>query len=308
MSALRLARGFTGRDKLIKVEGGYHGHADAFLVRAGSGAATFGVPDSAGVPAGVAADTLTVPYNDLEGVGELLSSKKLRAQIAAVIVEPVAGNMGVVPPDQGYLQGLRELCDHSGCLLIFDEVITGFRVGLSGAQGLYGVRPDLTCLGKIIGGGLPVGAYGGRSEIMDRIAPDGPVYQAGTLSGNPLAVAAGLAAVNELMRDPPYAVLERRTNQFVEQVGQCAREAGIPSTTNHVGSMFTTFFTDRPVRDLTSAKLSNTERFGRFHHAMLERGVLLAPSQFEAAFLSTAHSSEDLARTLEAVRESLATV
>jgi len=305
MSALRLARGFTGRDKVIKVEGGYHGHADAFLVRAGSGAATLGVPDSAGVPAGVATDTLTVPYNDLEGVGELFSSQALRRQIAAVIVEPVAGNMGVVPPGPGYLTGLRELCTHAGCLLIFDEVITGFRLSLGGAQELYGVSPDLTCLGKIIGGGLPVGAYGGPAKIMDQIAPVGPVYQAGTLSGNPLAVAAGLATLRALESAPPYEALEQHGASLVEQLQAAAGQAAVDLVVNRVGSMLTAFFTQRPVGDFVDAKTSDTARFASFHQAMLRRGVLLAPSQFEATFLGTAHTQQDLDRTAQAVQESL---
>jgi len=304
MSALRLARGFTGRDRVIKVEGGYHGHADAFLVRAGSGAATFGVPDSAGVPASVAADTLTVPYNDLGAVRALLESEG-GGNVAAVIIEPVAGNMGVVPPATGYLEGLRQLCSAAGALLIFDEVITGFRVGLGGAQGRFGVLPDLTCLGKIIGGGLPVGAYGGRAEVMDRISPDGPVYQAGTLSGNPLAVAAGLATLKILKRDDPYPALEERTGAAVAELRRVAKQADVPLCINRVGSMFTAFFTEGPVTDFSSAKTSDTDRFGRFHGAMLEHGVLLAPSQFEAGFLSTAHSPVDLERTVAAFSEAL---
>jgi len=304
MSALRLARGFTGRDRVIKVEGGYHGHADAFLVRAGSGAATFGVPDSAGVPASVAADTLTVPYNDLGAVRALLESEG-GGNVAAVIIEPVAGNMGVVPPATGYLEGLRQLCSAAGALLIFDEVITGFRVGLGGAQGRFGVLPDLTCLGKIIGGGLPVGAYGGRAEVMDRISPDGPVYQAGTLSGNPLAVAAGLATLTILKRDDPYPALEERTGAAVAELRRVAKQADVPLCINRVGSMFTAFFTEGPVTDFSSAKTSDTDRFGRFHGAMLEHGVLLAPSQFEAGFLSTAHSPVDLERTVAAFSEAL---
>jgi glutamate-1-semialdehyde 2,1-aminomutase len=304
MSALRLARGFVGRDRVVKVEGGYHGHADAFLVRAGSGAATLGVPDSAGVPAGVAADTLTVAYNDLEGTRALFA--EMGDSIAAMIVEPVAGNMGVVPPEPGYLEGLRELTRAAGSLLIFDEVITGFRLGLGGAQAHYGVTPDLTCLGKIIGGGLPVGAYGGRAEIMDRIAPDGPVYQAGTLSGNPLAVAAGLATLTILERENPYPALAARASKLAAELRQAAVRRGIPLQVNQIGSMLTAFCTETPVRDFTSAKRSDTARFGRIHRALLGQGVLCAPSQFEAAFLSTAHDQADLDRITSGFERALA--
>ncbi len=303
MSALRLARGCTGRSKVVKVEGGYHGHADSFLVRAGSGAMTLGVPDSAGVPAGVAADTLTVPYNDLEAARAVFA--KLGHDIAAVIVEPVAGNMGVVPPRPGYLEGLRGLTGATGSLLIFDEVITGFRLGLGGAQARHGITPDLTCLGKIIGGGLPVGAYGGRADLMDRIAPDGPVYQAGTLSGNPLAVAAGQATLRVLEAEDPYPALDRLGAELEAGLLAATREAGVPACVNRVGSMLTAFFCAGPVTDYASAKAADTARFARFHNAMLDHGVYLAPSQFEAAFVSAAHTSADVDRVLEAVRQSL---
>jgi glutamate-1-semialdehyde 2,1-aminomutase len=304
MSALRLARGFTGRDKVLKVEGGYHGHGDSFLVRAGSGAMTFGVPDSAGVPAGVAADTLTIPYNDLDAACRVFAQRG--HEIAALIIEPVAGNMGVVPPLPGYLEGLRDATRRAGSLLILDEVITGFRVALGGAQALYHVQPDLTCLGKIIGGGLPVGAYGGRAEIMDRVAPDGPVYQAGTLSGNPLAVAAGHAALTALVGLDPYADLERRSARLADGMLAAAHERGVPLCVNRVGSMFTAFFTEGPVIDYPTAKRSDVKRYARFHAELLSRGVYLAPSQFEAGFLSTAHTDDDVARTLEAGRAAIA--
>ena len=303
MSAIRLARGFTGRDRVVKVEGGYHGHADGLLVRAGSGGATFGVPDSSGVPKGTVADTVTIAYNDEAAAAALFDD--MGDQIAAVIIEPVAGNMGVVPPGPGYLKKLRELTRRSGSLLIFDEVITGFRLGLGGAQQRFGVLPDLTCLGKIIGGGLPVGAFGGDAVIMDMLAPTGPVYQAGTLSGNPLAVAAGVAALSELVCKNPYDSLDLMASQLVDGLLEGAREVGIPLCANRVGSMFTAFFAEGPVTDYASAKTADTELFGRYHREMLNRGIYLAPSQFEAGFVSTAHSDEDVARTLEMARESL---
>ncbi len=303
MSALRLARGFTGRDKIVKIDGGYHGHADCLLVKAGSGAATLGIPGSAGVTAGTAADTLTVAWNDLDAMRSLFAASGKK--IAAVIVEPVCGNMGCVPPAPGYLAGLRALTREHGALLIFDEVITGFRVGFGGAQKLYGVEPDLTCLGKIIGGGLPAAAYGGRAEIMDHIAPDGPVYQAGTLSGNPLAVAAGLKTLELLSREGTYEKLERDAAKLVGELGALAREAGVALRSNRVGSLFTGFFTDGEVKNYDDAKRSDTARYGRFFHAMLDAGVYLAPSQFECAFVSLAHDARAFDRTLEAARQAL---
>ena len=292
MSAIRLARGATGRDVIVKFEGCYHGHADSLLVKAGSGGATFGVPDSLGVPAALATLTVTVPFNDLPAVERVMTARG--QEVAAVIVEPVAGNMGVVPPAPGFLQGLRSLCDTYGALLIFDEVITGFRVAYGGAQALYGVRPDLTCLGKIIGGGLPVGAYGGARAIMERVAPLGGVYQAGTLSGNPLAVAAGLATLRALAAPGVYARLEESGAQLEAGLVDGAKAAGVPLVVNRVGSMLTAFFTALPVTDYVSAKRSDTARYGRFFHAMLDGGVFLAASQFEAAFVSLAHGASDL--------------
>ncbi|MBI5877433.1 MAG: glutamate-1-semialdehyde 2,1-aminomutase [Chloroflexi bacterium] len=303
MSALRLARAFTGRAKIIKFAGGYHGHADLLLAQAGSGVATLGLPDSAGVPPSTVADTLTAPYNDLPAVERLLDAN--RGQVAAIIVEPVAGNMGVVPPQPGFLEGLRALTTAHGALLIFDEVITGFRVGLGGAQALYGVRPDLTCLGKIIGGGLPVGAYGGRRDIMQMIAPSGPVYQAGTLSGNPLAMAAGIATLRVLHGDGVYPALERMATDLCRGIADGARAAGVPVQQNRIGGMFTTFFSETPVTDYESAKRSDTKRYARYFHALLERGVYVAPSQFEAGFVSTAHSDEVIAESATAARAAL---
>ena len=294
MSALRLARAFTGRDKIVKFEGCYHGHADGLLVQAGSGVATLGLPDSPGVPASYAQETLVARFNDAPSV-ETLFDRQGDA-IAAVIVEPVAGNMGVVPPQPGFLEALREITRRAGALLVFDEVITGFRVAYGGAQQLYGLKPDLTTLGKVIGGGLPVGAYGGRSDIMRKVAPLGPVYQAGTLSGNPLAVAAGLAMLRHLKAHPEtYTRLERRTGELCAAAPQ-----GI--TVNRAGSMFTFFVTPEPVTDFQSAKRSDVARFAEFFHWMLDRGVYLPPSQFEAAFVSAAHTEEDIHRTVEAVR------
>ena len=303
MSAIRLARGATGRDFIIKFDGCYHGHADSLLVKAGSGGATFGVPDSLGVPPALAALTLTVPFNDLDAVRRQLEAHP--AQVAAVIVEPVAGNMGVVPPAPGFLAGLRDLTTRHGSLLIFDEVITGFRVAWGGAQGRYGVRPDLTCLGKIIGGGLPVGAYGGSRRIMERVSPLGGVYQAGTLSGNPLAVAAGLATLRALQTPGTYERLEALGARVERDVVEAARAAGVPVTVNRVGSMLTVFFTDGPVTDYNSAKRADPARYARYFHAMREGGVFLAPSQFEAAFVSLAHRDEDLAVAARAGREAL---
>jgi len=298
MSAIRVARGFTGRDLVVKFEGCYHGHVDSLLVKAGSGMATLGIADTQGVPKAFAETTLALPYNSLAAVEAAFAAHGER--IAAVIVEPVVGNMGCVPPLPGYLAGLRAITERYGALLIFDEVMTGFRVAYGGAQQRYGIHPDLTTLGKVIGGGLPVGAYGGRRDVMSKVAPAGPVYQAGTLSGNPLAVAAGLAMLRHLKAHPEiYDALERRAARLCSQV-----PAGV--TVNRVGSMFTFFFTEGPVTDWESAKVSDTARFGRFFHAMLERGVYLAPSQFEAAFLSAAHSDEDIERTLAAAREAFA--
>ncbi|MBX6422325.1 glutamate-1-semialdehyde 2,1-aminomutase [Thermosulfurimonas sp. F29] len=301
MSAVRLARGYTGRKKIVKFDGCYHGHADSFLVKAGSGVATLGIPGSPGVPEEIVANTVSLPYNDLEAVKDCFS--RMGREIAAVIVEPIAGNMGVVPPEPGFLEGLREITRKHGALLIFDEVITGFRVGLSGAQGLYGVEPDLTCLGKIIGGGLPVGAYGGRAEIMDHIAPEGPVYQAGTLSGNPLAVAAGLATLRILTRPGTYERLEELSSRLFEGLFEAARAAGLRVTGNRVGSMMTLFFREGRVTNFAEAAASNTELYGAFWRAMVKRGVYLAPSQFEAAFVSLAHTEEEIERTIEAARE-----
>lgn len=298
MSAIRVARGFTGRDLIVKFEGCYHGHVDSLLVKAGSGMATLGIADTQGVPEAFAATTIALPYNSIEAVEEAFRAHGDR--IAAVIVEPVVGNMGCVPPLPGYLEALRSVTERHGALLIFDEVMTGFRVAFGGAQERYGIRPDLTTLGKVIGGGLPVGAYGGRKDIMSKVAPAGPIYQAGTLSGNPLAVAAGLAMLRHLKAHPEiYADLERRAATLC-----AAAPAGI--TVNRVGSMFTFFFTDRPVTDWDSAKISDTARFGRFFRGMLERGIYLAPSQFEAAFLSAAHTDADIQRTIDAAKAAFA--
>jgi len=302
MSAIRAARGFTKRDKILKFEGCYHGHGDSFLIAAGSGALTFGVPDSAGVTRGVAQDTLTAPYNDLEAVKKI--AKENQGQIAAIILEPVAGNMGVVAPADGFLEGLRQLCTDEGILLIFDEVMTGFRLSRGGAQMRYGIRPDMTTLGKIIGGGLPVGAYGARSEIMNMVSPLGPVYQAGTLSGNPVAMAAGLATLSGL-DDGVYERLEFLGLRLEIGLKEAARHAGASVTINRVGSMFTVFFQDGPVTDLASAKRSDTARFARFFHGMLDEGIYLPPSQFEAAFISAAHGEKEIERTVEAAAKAL---
>lgn len=306
MSAIRLARGFTGLEAIVKFDGCYHGHADSLLVKAGSGGATFSLPDSQGVPASLASLTITLPFNDIESVDAAF--RRRGREIAAVVVEPVGGNMGVVPPAPGFLEGLRRLTTENGALLIFDEVITGFRVAYGGAQALYGVTSDLTCLGKIIGGGLPVGAYGGRRDLMERVAPLGPVYQAGTLSGNPLAVAAGLATLKRLADSAVYARLEASGRQLQEGIESAAHAAGVPVTVNRVGSMLTAFFTDGPVTDYASAKRSDAARYGKFFHAMLERGVFIAPSQFEAAFVSLAHSDADLDAISRAAGESLQAV
>jgi glutamate-1-semialdehyde 2,1-aminomutase len=303
MSALRLARGYTGRNKIIKFDGCYHGHVDALLVKAGSGVATLGIPGSAGVPEAVVQHTLSLPYNDLDQVARVMGSQG--DEVAAIIVEPVAGNMGVVPPRPDFLEGLRSWCNKTGTLLVFDEVITGFRLALGGAQELYRLRPDLTCLGKILGGGLPVGAYGGRREIMSRVAPMGDVYQAGTLSGNPLAVTAGVACLRLLTRPGVYESLEEAASYLFAEFGKLAKKRGVQAQVNRVGSMGTVFFNDKPVVDFASALTSDTKRFARFFCAMLERGVYLAPSQFEAAFVSLAHTQGDLERTLAAADEAL---
>ena len=304
MSAVRLARAFTGREKIVKFEGCYHGHGDAFLIKAGSGAMTLSVPDSPGVPAAVARDTLNAAFNDLDSVRTLAAAHP--SAIAAVIVEPVVGNMGCVPPREGFLAGLRELCSREGILLIFDEVMTGFRLARGGAQELYGVRPDLTTLGKIIGGGLPVGAYGGRRDIMALVAPSGPMYQAGTLSGNPLAMAAGYETLTVLLEDSGfYDRLEQSSRMLERGITEANREAGHTLTYNRVGSMGTLFFTEAEVRDFAGAMRSDRERFGRYFRGMLERGIYLPPSQFEAAFLSAAHTEEDITRTVAAHREAL---
>ena len=304
MSALRVARGFTRRDAIVKFEGGYHGHADSLLVKAGSGAMTFGVPDSLGVPADVARHTLTLPYNDPEAIQETFAARA--GEIAAVIVEPVAGNMGVVPPAPGFLAGLREITRRHGALLIFDEVITGFRVAWGGAQELFGITPDLTCLGKIVGGGLPVGAYGGRADIMEQVAPLGGIYQAGTLSGNPLAMAAGIATLEALQAPGTYQALEGISARLAEGLAAAMARAGLATQINRVGSMLTGFFTGTPVTDYATAKTADAARYGAFFRAMLERGVSLAPSQFEAAFLSLAHTTDDVDVTIAAAREALA--
>jgi glutamate-1-semialdehyde 2,1-aminomutase len=306
MSAIRVARGATGRDLIVKFDGCYHGHADSLLVKAGSGGATFGVPDSKGVPAVLAELTLTVDFNDLDAVRALFRARG--DHIAAVIVEPVAGNMGVVPPAPGFLEGLREVTREHGALLVFDEVITGFRVAYGGAQERYGVQADLTCLGKIIGGGLPVGAYGGQRTVMSEVSPLGGVYQAGTLSGNPLAVTAGLSAIRALADRRAYARLETLGARLEQTLREGAQKAGVPLTVNRVGSMLTAFFCAGPVTDYASARQADTARYARFFQGMLERGVYLAPSQFEAAFVSLAHSEDDLDAAGRAAAETLATV
>ncbi|MGZ4834147.1 MAG: glutamate-1-semialdehyde 2,1-aminomutase [Terriglobales bacterium] len=307
MSAIRLARAFTQRKYIVKFEGCYHGHSDALLVKAGSGVATLGIPGSAGVPEEFVQFTLALPYNDPNAVEDAF--KKYKGEIACVIVEPVVGNMGCVPPRKGYLDALRYLTSRDNALLVFDEVMTGFRVAFGGAQELYGTRPDITTLGKIIGGGLPVGAYGGPSEIMDMIAPLGPVYQAGTLSGNPLAMAAGLATICHLRDNREvYGRMERMAATLVQMVTEAATEAGVAVTANRVGSMFTWFFTTEIVTDWRAAATCNTQAFGRFHHGMLDAGVYLPPSQFEAAFLGAAHTDEDVSQTVAAAREALAAV
>ncbi len=297
MSALRLARGVTGRTKIVKFEGCYHGHSDQLLIKAGSGALTFGIPTSPGVPEQVAAATISARFNDLAGLKEIFQREG--EEIAAVILEPVAGNMGVVLPEDGFLQGVRSLTEEYGALLIFDEVMTGFRVSYGGAQDFYGIDPDLTCLGKVIGGGLPVGAYGGKRRFMEQIAPSGPIYQAGTLSGNPLAMNAGLTTLRLLQQPGTYEDLAEKTLRLAEGLKQLAAEVGLPIWVNAIGAMFSAFFTDIPVKDYAGACTSDAELFARFHRGMLERGVYLAPSQFEAIFLSTAHTESDIDQTLE---------
>jgi len=305
MSAIRLARGHTGRDKIVKFEGCYHGHSDSLLIKAGSGALTLGVPSSPGVPAGLAEHTITLPFNDAGAVAEAFS--RLGEEIACVIVEPIAGNMNMVPPVAGFLEALRKHCSDAGAILIFDEVMTGFRVAMGGAQALCGIEPDLTTLGKIVGGGMPAAAFGGREDIMASLAPDGPVYQAGTLSGNPLAMAAGLATLERLEEDGFYEALGERTRSLAGGLASVAAEAGIPLATEHAGGMFGFVFTDeQPVRRYDQVAGADLERFRSFFHGMLERGIYLAPSAFEAGFVSAAHTEEDVARTLEAAREALA--
>ena len=302
MSALRVARAATRRDKIVKFEGCYHGHADAFLVQAGSGAMTLGVPTSPGVPAGNAANTLLASYNDIASVERVFAANP--GEIAAVFVEPIAGNMGLVPPREGFLKGLRDLCDRDGAMLAFDEVISGFRASSGGAQKLFGIKPDLTCLGKIIGGGLPVGAYGGRADVMSLVAPEGPVYQAGTLSGNPLAMTAGLWSLLELS-EPLYRHLARLGTKLAAGLAESAREAGVPLQVNAFGSLLTPFFTTQTVRDYQSALTSDTAAYGRFFRAMLARGVYPPPSQFEAWFLSGAHSDRNVDQTIKAARAAM---
>jgi len=303
MSALRLARGYTGRNLILKFEGCYHGHGDSLLIKAGSGVATLGLPDSPGVPEGVAKNTITVPYNDMESVR--YAFEQYGKDLAAVIVEPVAGNMGVVPQQNDFLKGLRELTEQNGTLLIFDEVMTGFRVGYNCAQGYFGVTPDLTCLGKVIGGGLPVGAYGGKREIMERIAPAGDIYQAGTLSGNPLAMTAGYETLKALTPET-YDEINKKVDKLAAGFQAAAEKYGIGLQINRAGSMFGIFFSDRPVVDFATASGSDLERFSAYYRAMIESGVFLPPSQFEGLFLSTAHTDEDIEKTIEAVHTAFA--
>lgn len=303
MSAIRLARGFTGRDKIVKFEGCYHGHVDSLLVKAGSGALTLGQPDSAGIPAALAALTLALPFNDVEALR--LAFERNKGEIAAVIVEPLPANAGLILPASGYLETMRELCTAHGTLLIFDEVMTGFRVARGGAQELLGIRPDLSCFGKVIGGGLPVGALGGRAEIMDFLAPLGPVYQAGTLSGNPLAMAAGLSQLKVLEEQDIFAKLEKLGAQLETETRAVLKSAGLNYVFYRIGSMFCLFFTERPVRNWDDARTANLDHFARFFHAMLARGIYLAPSQFETGFISAAHTKDDIAETAQAIRHAL---
>jgi glutamate-1-semialdehyde 2,1-aminomutase len=304
MSAVRLARGATGRDIIIKFDGCYHGHADTLLVDAGSGVATLNIPGSPGIPASVVQHTLSLPYNDVEAVRSVMAEKG--KDIAAIIVEPVAGNMGMVPPGPGFLEALREVTQQNGSLLIFDEVMCGFRVAYGGAQSLYDIRPDLTCFGKIIGGGLPVGAYGGRKDIMSQIAPEGAVYQAGTLSGNPVAMAAGLATLEQLRQTGVYEALETQSGRLADGLAEAARRNGIPASFNRVGSMLGMFFADQAVNDFEAAKTSDLPRFGRYYRQMLDAGIYLAPSQFEACFVSLAHDDAAIEQTIAAADISLA--
>jgi glutamate-1-semialdehyde 2,1-aminomutase len=306
MSAIRLARGFTGRDMIVKFAGCYHGHVDSLLVAAGSSATTLGVPNSPGIPAKATADTLILRFNDIEQLRQAFQQRG--KQIAGVVVEPVPANMGLVPPRAEFLNELRRLTHEHGALLIFDEVITGFRLGLGGAQGLYQQRPDITILGKIVGGGLPLGAYGGRADVMKKVMPAGPVFQAGTLSGNPLAVAAGLATLQQLREQPPYARLDQLCQTLTEGLVQAACEAGLPHQLPRLGSMWTLFFNDRPVTDYDTARDSDTKRFARFFWGMLERGVYLPCSQYEAAFVCAAHSEEHIAETVAAAQATLAEI
>jgi glutamate-1-semialdehyde 2,1-aminomutase len=307
MSAIRLARAYTGKEKIIKFEGCYHGHADSFLIKAGSGAMTFGVPDSPGVPASTAGATLTARFNDIPSVEKLFS--EYSGQIAGVIVEPIVGNMGCIPPMGGFLKALQEVCKKHQAIFIVDEVMTGFRVALGGAQQLYGITPDITTLGKIIGGGLPVGAYGGKKEIMQMVAPNGPMYQAGTLSGNPLAMAAGIAMLSMLKNDSSiYSKLEKLSSKLEEGISDIIKRYQLPLTQNRVGSMFTLFFTSRQVKDYDTAKTSDTKLFGTYFNEMLNHGIYLAPSQFEAAFMSAAHHESDIDKTVAAAEKSLKSV
>ncbi len=306
MSAIRLARGYTNRKKIVKFAGCYHGHVDYLLVEAGSGATTLGVPDSAGVPEEFTRNTLSAIYNDLDSIDVLL--KNCADEIAAIIVEPIAGNMGTIPPQPNFLEGLRERCTKNGIVLIFDEVMTGFRVAFGGAQTLYNIKPDLTCLGKIVGGGMPVGAFGGKREIMEHLAPLGAVYQAGTLSGNPLAMAAGIVTLRTLKKENPYPELEKKSAYLGDGIDALFSEYNIPHVCNRVGSMLCTYFTATPVNNYSQAQTSDCNRFAKYFAALLNQGIYLAPSQFEAGFISAAHSQDDLDRTLEAVRNALKTI